>query len=135
MTSFPSPGKPVRGSKTGKPIMALFDLLGRNWAMGILWQLSEASPCTFRQIQSRCEGVSPTTLNARLKELRQAGFIERGDNGYCPSELGRELYQLLQPFSQFSRDWADLINPQDQQPSSTTTPFSKQPPRPSANNK
>ena len=28
-STLPRPGQPVRGSKTGKPIMALFDLLGR----------------------------------------------------------------------------------------------------------
>ena len=35
----PIPGKPVRGSKTGRPIMALLDLLGRRWALRVLWEL------------------------------------------------------------------------------------------------
>lgn len=45
----PTPGTPVRGSKSGKPIMALFDLLGRSWALGVIWQLSDG-PATFRQL-------------------------------------------------------------------------------------
>lgn len=72
--NIPRPGTPVRGSKTGKPIMALFDLLGRSWSLGIVWQLSQG-PMTFRQLQQSCETVSPTVLNRRLKELSASGFL------------------------------------------------------------
>ena len=82
MTSeIPTPGQPVRGSKTGQPIMALFDLLGRSWALGIVWNLSEG-PMTFRKLQTECGGVSPTVLNRRIKELTASRIIERGDDGY-----------------------------------------------------
>jgi hypothetical protein len=37
----PKPGKPVRGSQTGRPIMTLLDLLGRRWTLRILWELRE----------------------------------------------------------------------------------------------
>jgi len=49
--AIPKPGQPVRGSTTGAPIMALFDLLGRRWAMGIIWNLNQGSS-TFRNPQS-----------------------------------------------------------------------------------
>ncbi|HUI71032.1 MAG TPA: hypothetical protein VL354_10975 [Spirochaetia bacterium] len=48
--AIPKPGRPVRGSTTGAPIMAL-DLLGRRWAMGILWNLA-GGPSTFRALQA-----------------------------------------------------------------------------------
>ena len=35
----PRPGTLVRGSKTGKAIMVLLDLLGRTWALAIIWHL------------------------------------------------------------------------------------------------
>jgi DNA-binding HxlR family transcriptional regulator len=35
----PRPGTKVRGSSGGRPIMALLDLLGRRWALRILWEL------------------------------------------------------------------------------------------------
>ena len=35
------PGQPVRGSASGRPIMALLDLLGRRWALRILWELRD----------------------------------------------------------------------------------------------
>ena len=84
----PKPGQPVRGSKTGKPIMALFDLLGRSWAMGILWNLAEG-PATFRVLQERCETVSPSTLNSRLKELKESGLVGRTLDGYILTDSGR----------------------------------------------
>jgi len=33
--------KRVRGSRTGRPIMVLLDLLGRRWALRIVWELRE----------------------------------------------------------------------------------------------
>ncbi len=103
--SIPIPGKPVRGSKTGVPIMALFDLLGRTWAMGVLWQLQDGA-YTFRDLQEKCESISPAVLNSRIKDLIQAGIAERTLNGYRLTECGNNLIKLLRPFGDFSRDWA-----------------------------
>lgn len=103
--ALPVPGKPVRGSKSGQPIMALFDLLGRNWAMGIIWHLSEG-PSTFRQLQAYCETVSPTTLNIRLKELTNAFIIEKTVDGYALTELGKKIYELLEPMGKLAKEWS-----------------------------
>jgi len=106
--TIPKPGSPVRGSKSGKPIMALFDLLGRSWALGILWQLSEDS-LTFRQLQDRCEGVSPTVLNKRLKELTQCALVVHDGSGYLLTDMGRELFGLLAPFGGWSQRWSEAV--------------------------
>ena len=103
--SLPIPGQPVRGSKSGQPIMALFDLLGRNWAMGIIWNLSKG-PCTFRALQSRCETVSPSTLNKRLKELTQAFIVTRTLQGYALTPPGQELFGLMEPVGKWAKGWA-----------------------------
>lgn len=103
---IPMPGQPVRGSKSGAPIMALFDLLGRRWAMGIVWTLAEAGPCTFGELQRLCESISPGVLNARLKELRAAQLIGHGDEGYAVAKRGRELYRHLEPMGRWSKRWA-----------------------------
>lgn len=86
--------------------MALFDLLGRSWALGVIWQLS-SSAMTFRQIQESCEKVSPTVLNRRLKELISNGLVERGDAGYQLTTTGLELFSLLKPFGTWSTRWAE----------------------------
>lgn len=109
---YARPGQPVRGSKTGKPIMALFDLLGRNWALGIIWQLS-AGAMTFRTLQERCEGVSPSVLNTRIKELTASGLITRGEAGYCLTDMGEELFALIRPLGAWSMDWAARLDAPD----------------------
>jgi DNA-binding HxlR family transcriptional regulator len=109
---IPRPGKPVRGSLSGAPIMAVFDLLGRRWAMGIIWNLNNGA-ATFRTLQSACETISPSILNSRLKDLREAGLIERSPEGYQLTEMGDELFQLLKPFGDWSIRWAKEVTTED----------------------
>ncbi len=108
-SNIPLPGLPVRGSKSGKPIMVLFDLLGRRWAMGIVWNLHER-PCTFRELQDRCDSMSPTVLNTRLKELRASKLIRKSPDGYCLTEYGIELYSFLEPLGLWAKDWCAQLD-------------------------
>lgn len=102
---IPIPGKPVRGSKSGAPMMALFDLLGRRWAMGIVWQLSDGC-LRFKDLQERCTTISPTILSRRIKDLIEAGLIERTLDGYILTGLGMKLFDLLKPFQAYAKTWA-----------------------------
>lgn len=90
--------------------MALFDLLGRRWAMGVLWTLCKDGPLTFRGLMEQCETVSPTVLNSRLKELQAARFIEKSSKGYAPTQLGKTVYQSLVPLSGAAKAWAAAMN-------------------------
>jgi len=103
--TIPLPGTQVRGSKTGKPIMALLDLVGRTWALGILWNLQQG-PATFRELQQRCEQISPTLLNNRLKELKTLQLIEMQSSGYQLSAYGSELITIILPLGDWSQKWA-----------------------------
>ncbi len=94
--------------------MAAFDLLGRRWAMGIIWHLSRG-PATFRILQNYCESISPSILNSRIKDLREAKLIDRSLEGYHLTPLGEELFALLKPFGDWSIKWAqhmDTGNPE-----------------------
>ncbi len=102
---LPRLGQAVHGSKSGQPIMVLFDLIGRRWAMGILWNLSDRD-CTFRELQTRCASLSPTVLNTRLKELRAAGLVEKATDGYALTDAGRTLYNHLEPLGEWAEKWA-----------------------------
>ncbi len=104
----PKPGSPVRGSETGRPIMALFDLLGRTWAMGVIWQLC-GGPLTFRGLQARCDNLSSSLLNTRLRELRATGLVDRSRDGYVLTPLGRELAAHLRAMGDWSLRWADAL--------------------------
>jgi DNA-binding HxlR family transcriptional regulator len=86
--------------------MAALDLLGRRWTLRILWELHQSAH-TFRSLREACEGVSPSVLNTRLAELREAGLVERDDEGYVLSESGVELARALAPLEKWSKRWAD----------------------------
>lgn len=103
------PGKKVRGSDSGRPIMVLLDLLGRRWALRILWEL-RAGPLTFRALQAACGDISPTVLNTRLAELRGAGIVAAGDDGYGLTTQGGELLAALMPLHDWAEDWAATIS-------------------------
>ena len=95
----------VRGSRTGRPVMALLDLLGRRWALRILWEL-RGKPLTSRALRMACDEASPTVLQTRLTELREAGFVELGEGGgYGLTTLGRELCDTFMPLHRFAERW------------------------------
>lgn len=102
--STPHPHSPVRGSKTGRPIMALLDLLGRRMALRILWEL-RASTLNFRDLQDAAE-TNPGVLNTRLKELREAGIVVHEGDGYALTRDGRDLLEMLTPLRKWSEKWA-----------------------------
>lgn len=99
----PRPGRAVRGSKTGRPIMALLDLLGRRTALRILWEL-RGEPLNFRALQEAA-GTNPSVLNSRLGELRGVGIVELIDAGYRLTAQGRNLMNALEPLARFAERW------------------------------
>jgi DNA-binding HxlR family transcriptional regulator len=105
---LPKPGTAVRGSKSGQPIMVLFDLLSRRWAMGILWNLSDKNR-NFRDLQARCDSASPSVLNTRLKELRAVGLVDRAEDGYSLTADGRDLFKRLEPLGDWAQDWVPTL--------------------------
>ena len=106
----PRPGRRVRGSRTGRPVMALLDLLGRRWALRILWELRD-EPLTFRALRERCDALSPSVLNQRLRELREAGVVEASVRaGYRLTDEGRRLGEALAPLHAWAERWGRRQN-------------------------
>jgi DNA-binding HxlR family transcriptional regulator len=83
------------------PIANLFDLLGRRWALRVLWELRD-EPVPYRRLRERCDRVSSSVLATRLREFSAAGIVEQGDAGYALTASGRELLDHLRPLN----DWA-----------------------------
>jgi DNA-binding HxlR family transcriptional regulator len=84
--------------------MALLDLLGRRWALRVLWELRDGPVPTFRELQARCGDISSSVLNDRVRELREAGIVEPDD--YELTKRGRELLKALGPLDAWARRWA-----------------------------
>jgi len=85
--------------------MALLDLLGRRWALRVIWEL-RGGPLVFRSLQERCEGMSSSVLNERLRELRAAGIVDAGSDGYRLTHEGRRLLEAYQPLAAWADRWA-----------------------------
>jgi DNA-binding HxlR family transcriptional regulator len=83
--------------------MALLDLLGRRWALRIGWELRDGTSLSFRALQERCNGMSPSVLNERLRELRGAGIVERDGAGYRLTAHGRSLLEALGPLDAWAK--------------------------------
>jgi DNA-binding HxlR family transcriptional regulator len=105
MTGRPLPGHAVRGSRSGRPVMALLDLLGRRWALRVVWELREG-PLAFRALQERCEGMSSSVLSQRLRELHEAGVTEGSPEGYRLTGEGRRLLDAFPPLVAWAERWA-----------------------------
>ena len=104
--SVPTPGAAVRGSRTGRPLMAALDLLGRRWALRILWELRDG-PLGARPLLAACDGLSSSVLYERLRELTVTGLIVQTESGgYQLSAQGRSLGAALEPLDQWSTRWA-----------------------------
>jgi DNA-binding HxlR family transcriptional regulator len=101
----PRPGQKVRGSTTGRPVMAALDLFGRRWMLRVLWELRDGAQ-GFRPLQRRCDGMSSSVLGERLAELEQVRLIQRLDDGrYELTQLGRDLGRAIAPLETWARRW------------------------------
>ena len=105
----PRPGIRVRGSATGRPIMAALDLFGRRWALRVLWELHGGAK-TFRALREACDEVSPAVLNTRLRELREAGLVASAEAGYVLTRSGGSLCRALAPLQRWSERWAGELS-------------------------
>jgi DNA-binding HxlR family transcriptional regulator len=85
--------------------MVLLDLLGRRWAMRAIWELRK-KPLTFRDLQAACGSISPTILNTRLAELRDAGIVTQDAAGYALTGEGERLLKELLGLHDWAERWA-----------------------------
>ena len=85
--------------------MILFDLLGRRWALRVIWELREGRRLNFRNLLA-ASGTSPSVLNTRLSELRETGIVEHDREGYALTKSGTQLLDLLMPLHDWAESWA-----------------------------
>jgi DNA-binding HxlR family transcriptional regulator len=85
--------------------MAAMDLLGRRWALRILWELRDG-PVAARELQSRCDRMSSSVLYQRLSELSDAGLLHQDSAGlYELTPIGAGLAGALEPLDSWARRW------------------------------
>jgi DNA-binding HxlR family transcriptional regulator len=72
----------------------------------VIWELRE-QPLAFRALQERCAGMSSSVLNQRLHELRDAGVLEVGPDGYRLTDEGQLLLAAYPPLDAWAARWAE----------------------------
>ena len=92
-------------SKENTAVNHLLSLLESRYAIRVLWALRAGHPQTFRLLQDSVGGVTPNTLNTRLKSLREAGFITHGSEGYVVTASGADLLKRLSDLQAFAGKW------------------------------
>jgi DNA-binding HxlR family transcriptional regulator len=89
--------------------MAALDLVGRRWALRVLWEL-QSGPVGARELARRCDGMSSSVLYQRLDELVGAQLVEqREDERYALSKMGAKLGKALHPLDRWAQEWAESL--------------------------
>jgi len=96
-------------AKDHTAVIQLFDLLESRYAMRVIWALSDGHPQTFRLLQDSVGGVTPNTLNTRLKELRAAHLVDHGGDGYRLTSQGADLARRMNDVQQFASKWSHQL--------------------------
>jgi DNA-binding HxlR family transcriptional regulator len=92
-------------SKENAAISQLLELLESRYALRVLWALKDGHAQTFRLLQDSVGGITPNTLNTRIKELREAGLVGHGSDGYIVTASGADLLKRLSDLQAFAGKW------------------------------
>ena len=93
-------------SKDSAAIGQLLSLLESRYAIRVLWALKNGHPQTFRLLQDSVGGITPNTLNTRIKDLRAAGLLNHSAGGYVVTALGADLLKRMGDLSAFASKWS-----------------------------
>ncbi len=87
----------------------LVQIIGRKYALRLLFLIGERGAIRFNEIKSEFEDMSSSTLTIRLAELERAGLIHREMYAEIPPRVeysltkeGRELRKSLFNLSKFA---------------------------------
>lgn len=92
-------------SKDNAAMAVLLGLLEARYALRVLWALRDGHAQTFRLLQDSVGGITPNTLNTRLKELREAHLLTHGPEGYLLTPAGADLLRRLADVPAFAQKW------------------------------
>ena len=92
-------------SKDNTSTNQLLALLEARYAIRVLWALRDGHPQTFRLLQDSVGGITPNTLNTRLKEFRATGLIAHDSDGYSLTLSGADLMKRLSDLQAFAAKW------------------------------
>lgn len=121
-------------TKENAAVSQLLALLEARYAMRVLWALRDGHAQTFRLLQDSVGGITPNTLNTRIKELREAGLVSHGGDGYSLTVSGQDLLKRLSDLQAFAGKWqlGQIKKAAAPTTAATAPPSSLPPPSPSS---
>jgi DNA-binding HxlR family transcriptional regulator len=96
-------------AKETAAVSQLLELLESRYAIRVLWALRDGHAQTFRLLQDSVGGITPNTLNTRIKELREAGLLTHGSDGYLVTPNGADLLKRLADVQAFAVKWSAAL--------------------------
>lgn len=94
----------ARRQQAKDAINEALELFHRRWMLRVIWELRDQA-LSFRALRSACGDISPTVLNQRLAELRDAGLVTDAQAGYALTPIGRDLLVAFEPLTRWSLRW------------------------------
>jgi DNA-binding HxlR family transcriptional regulator len=94
------------------------DLLGRRYALCIIWALQKERPKRFGDIKKDLD-LNATTLSQRLKEFELAGLVTRTTHDQIPPRVdydltpkGLDLLPIMDTLDSWSAKWTITSEPE-----------------------
>lgn len=92
-------------SKENAATNQLLALLESRYSIRVMWALKDGHAQTFRLLQDSVGGITPNTLNTRIKALREAGLVDHSGDGYVVTPVGADLLKRLGDLPAFAGKW------------------------------
>ena len=93
------------------PLNYAMSLVGGKWKMQIICALNNQGKLRYNELRRKLDGISNTVLASSLKELEEAGLVERTEYlevpvrvEYCSTEKADRLMPVLEAFSQWGEE-------------------------------
>lgn len=102
------PPSPARIQQGKDAINRALELFHRRWMLRVVWELRDG-PLGFRALQAACGDLSPTVLNQRLAELKDAALVASTAEGYALTALGHDLLQAFEPLTRWALKWQRAV--------------------------
>jgi len=91
--SYPIAGMMEDLSDDRCPILHALDVVGQKWKLPILWYLHEAPATRYNELKRRIPGITNMMLTKSLRELEEAGLVQRHSYDTVPPKVDYSLTQ------------------------------------------
>src|SRR5712692_7119113 len=93
------------------PIAEAAKLLGDKWTLIVLRDLARGA-CRFKTLEHSGEGISPSILTGRLRDLEEKGIISRTSFNEIPprveyalTDKGRDVLPVIDALREYGTRW------------------------------